>query len=243
MSSNLTAKFWDQVYQESKDGWTTLAADQALMKHFSSLEDGRANLKILLPMCGRTEVMLTFAERNHVVVGIEWSESAVEKFFEEHRLEYDKKAHQIGKVGVPMYVAREKNITIYQCDFFLFQQDNLGGHFDVVFDHGSIGSFECSADKRKTYAKIIGSFLKSEGRLLFSFFDYVHSEHPSIPYAMTEEEARACFKDSFHPLQMLEELDAERASEYFSLHKRKEVFLPIWTLSRFSWKIVLFLKR
>ena len=81
---------------------------------------------------------------------------------------------------MPVYTAHDKTITIYCGDLFAFKEDNLGG-FDCIFDHGSIGSFDLTKVKRTTYAEIMDSFTKPGGRILLSFFDYEHSEHPLYP--------------------------------------------------------------
>ena len=84
-------------------------------------------------------------------------------------------------------------------------------------DHASVESFECSKEKRQSYAKIVSSLTKPRGKLLFSYFDYIHSEHPSVPFAITEEEVCELYRDSFEPPELLQSIDAETSSRCLGL--------------------------
>jgi thiopurine S-methyltransferase len=177
--------------------------------------------------------------RGHRVVGIEWSEIAVKQFFEESGLAYSTKSCRIGGIEMPVYTAHDKAITIYCGDLFAFKEENLGG-FDCIFDHGSIGSFDFTDIKRTTYGDLINSFTKPGGRMVVSFFDYVHSEHPMVPFAVTEEEVTTLYKEHFSPPQLLQEYNAKQTAELFDF--KEDSAFPVWTLSHHSWKVALLIK-
>ena len=107
------------------------------------------------------------------------------------------------------------------------------------FDHGAIGCFDFEEEKRTTYAKIIRQFTNPGGRILLSTFDYEHSEHPTIPFAVTEEEIVSLYKGQFEHPQLLAELDHVKTAETFDLYAQGPNRFPVWTFSRFSWKILL----
>ena len=238
--ATMTAEFWDKLYQSNRDEWTSESADKTLIQHLDALTGGRTGLDILVPMCGKTAVMMTLLEKGHRVVGIEWSLTSVLQFFEEHGLTYDKSTISVGEVEIAVFTGKEKPLTLYCGDFFLFQRENVTlTSFDCVFDHGAIGCFECSKEKRQAYAKIISSLTKPRGKLLFSFFDYIHSEHPSVPFAITEEEVCELYRDSFEPPKLQQSVDAETSIKYFGLKKDEKCIFPIWELSRYEWKIVI----
>ena len=100
--ANPNLQFWDKLYQGRKDGWTNENVNIELFKFHDILTDGKTGLDILVPMCGKTLIMLWFAEKGHRVVGIEWSEIAVKQFFEENGLAYNTKLCKIG--GIEMHV-------------------------------------------------------------------------------------------------------------------------------------------
>ena len=234
-------QLWDMLYQKGKDEWTKEAADQELLKFQSTLTESKTGLDIFVPMCGKTKVMLSLAEEGHRVVGIEWSKVAVEQFFEENNLEYTTQLCSIGGTNIPKYKAKEKAVTIYCGDFFAFKQHKLGP-FDCVFDHGALGcfDFQMEASSRSAYAEIINLFTKTGGRILLSIFDYEHSEHPTIPFAVTEAEVGVLFKEYFK-LQLLQGFDGKQTMDAFKFPH--DTLFPISTLSRFSWKILLLVKQ
>ncbi len=82
--------------------------------------------------------------------------------------------------------------------------------------------------------------MKPGGRIIFSFFDYIHSEHPSIPYAVTEDEVRLMYnKDSFKHLTLLQDIGVKEAMEFVGVKEGENIHFPLWEMSRYSWKIVL----
>ena len=225
-------QLWDRIYEDKEDGWTSEKVDKEVFKYYDILVNGKTDLAILVPMCGKSWIMLRFAERGHRVVGVEWSGVAVKQFFADNGLAYSTKSCKIGGIEIPVYTAHDKAITIYCGDLFAFKEDNLGG-FDCIFDHGSIGSFDFTDTvKRAMYAELMNSFTKPGGRIVLSFFDYEHSEHPTIPFAVTEEEVTTLYKEHFSPPQLLQEYNAKQTAEILDMRK-----LPLLTLSRYSWKV------
>ena len=230
-------QLWDRIYEDKEDGWTSEKVDKEVFKCYDTLVNGKTDLAILVPMCGKSRIMLRIAERGHRVIGIEWSGVAVKQFFEENGLAYSTMSCRIGGVEMSVYTAHNTAITIYCGDLFAFKEDNLGG-FDCILDHGSIGSFDIT--KRTMYAELINSFTKPGGRIILSYFDYEHSEHPSVPFAVMEEEVTTLYKEHFSPPQLLQEYNAKQTAEIFDMRENSK--LPVWTLSRYSWKVVLLIK-
>ena len=152
--SKLNLQFWDTLYQGKKDDWTCDKKDKELFKFHDVLVNGKTGLSVLIPMCGRSLIVLWCAERGHRVVGIEWSELAIKQFFVKNDLAYSSKSCRIGGIEMPVYTctAHDKSITIYCGDLFAFKEDNLGG-FDCIFDHGSIGSFDFTQGRSQDFRK------------------------------------------------------------------------------------------
>ena len=232
-------QLWDTIYAGQKDYWTIQVADEELLKFHDILTNGKSGLDILVPMCGRSQILLTLAEKGHRVVGIEWSEVAVKRFFKENDLPYGTQSYHLGGEQIPVYTANDKAITIYCGDLFSFKDDNLGG-FDCIVDHGSIGCFDFTkVNTRETYASLMNFFMKADGRILLSIFDYEHSEHPSVPFAVTEEEIVKLYKENFQVPELLREFTTKEF--YDTFHPPDEVF-PVLAMSHFSWKLFLLVK-
>ena len=230
-------QLWDSLYRDKKDYWTTGAADDIIMELSGILTQNKANQIILVPLCGKSKVMLMLAEQGHTIVGIEWSKTAIVAFFEDNELAYQELIFYSNGNKIPMFRSKEKPITIYCGDFLSFKDHAGIGPFDCIMDHGSIIAF---ATGRSSYAAIINSFTKPGGKVLLSIFDYNHSEHPSIPFAVTENEVNFLFKDHFKTITLVKELDAKTTAEIFNLEP--EGNFPVLKLSRMSWKIMLMVK-
>ena len=122
-------QLWDKLYEGKKDEWTSEKADKELFKVHDVLVNGKTGLAILVPMCGKSQILLWFAERGHRVIGIEWSGVAVKQFFEENGLAYNTKSCIIGGIEMPVYTAHDKTITIYCGDLFAFKELGQSGWF------------------------------------------------------------------------------------------------------------------
>ena len=90
------------------------------------------------------------------------------------------------------------------------------------------------------YTELMNSFTKPGGRIVLSFFDYEHSEHPTVPFAVTEEEVTILYKEHFSPPQLLQEYNAKETAEIYDF--KENTLFPVWTFSRHSWKVVLLIK-
>ena len=234
--ASLSKGKFDEMYTESKDHWTKKAVDCELIKFYDVIVNGKENLSVLLPLCGKTEVLLYFAEKGHRVVGIEWSEVAVKMFFQENNLSYSCQTRNISSTDIPVFTANDKDITIYCANIFSFENENLGG-FDCIWDHASIGCF--SKDEKAKYVNIMAAFTKPGGRMLLSIFDYDYSEHPFPPFAVTQEEVTTLYSSSFETPKVLQELDASKTAEIFEFSPN----FPVTTFSRMSWKILFLIKQ
>ena len=227
-------QMWDTLYQDKEDFWTQNAAYDMYLELSDTLTQGKTNQNILVPLCGRSKLMLLLAEQGHTIVGIEGSKTAIVAFFEENEIAYQELTFNLNEKPIPMFQAKEKPITIYCGDLLAFKDHAGIGPFDCIQDHGSV---RCFATWRSSYAAIMNSFTKPEGKVLLSIFDYDHSEHPSIPFTVSEKEVNTLFKDFFTTIKLQKELDAETTANIF--HHDSGGIFPVLKFSQMSWKIML----
>jgi len=228
------------LYTEGEDVWTKQEGDKTLLKFHDILTNGKTGLDILVPMCGETKILLHLAEKGHRVVGIEWSQVAVRQFLEENKLEYTTQLCKIGGTDIPVYKVKDKAVTVYCGDFFAFKEHNMGP-FDCVFDHGALACFSFQAGERLAYAEIINSVTKPGGRIPQSIFDYEHTEHPMVPFALTEAELVILYEEDFD-IKLLQEFNAQEFVDVFKFPSETDRF-PVMSFSYFSWKILLLAKK
>ncbi len=68
--------------------------------------------------------------------------------------------------------------------------------------------------------------------ILLTAFDYDHSEHPTIPFAVTPVDVESLYGANFD-VQLVRELDLDQTLKQLQLREKKGNFQP-WTLSRFA---------
>ncbi|XP_068733341.1 thiopurine S-methyltransferase-like [Montipora capricornis] len=139
--------------------------DPILMKHIRELTAGRSNLRIFVPMCGKTHDILWLAEQGHTITGAEMNPRYIRAFFRDAELEYKLRSEQITpKTKFNIYDANDKDITLYQCDIFDLLV-NILGQFDAIWDQSSLPVInEMGAKRLKEYTNVMQALLKPDGR-------------------------------------------------------------------------------
>ena len=187
---------WTKLYAAEKDSWSFPIINTALSAEvYEKFTGGRKNLDIFLPMCGRSPDIIWLASQGHRVTGVEWVESAVEKFFKENNLEYDVKADvNLGQGKGALYSAKTAPISIHCCDFFSVTSEGIN-KFDLIWDVGSL----CVVDipQRDAYGVIIRSLLKPKGSILIATYNYDQALWNKPPFAIPPEEIQRMFGKEF----------------------------------------------
>ena len=140
--------------------------DPILMKNIDELTGGRSNLRILVPLCGKTPDMLWLAEQDHAIIGVETSLRYIKAFFRDNGLEYKVNSRQItADKKANVYEAKSKDITLYNCDIFDFSIEESGGQFDAIWDQSAMPVINAMGKKRlKEYTNLMQALLKPDGR-------------------------------------------------------------------------------
>ena len=156
-----------EVAKKSEDPGYLKKVDPVLMKNIKELTAGRSNLRIFVPMCGKTHDMLWLADQGHAIIGAEINARYIKAFFCDAVLEYTLRSEEITpKKKVNVYNANGKDITLYQCDIFDFSVD-VSGQFDAIWDQSALPVInEMGAKRLKDYTNLMQSLLKPDGRHL-----------------------------------------------------------------------------
>lgn len=154
-----------EVAKKSEDPEYLKKVDPVLMKNIKELTAGRSNLRIFVPMCGKTHDMLWLADRGHAIIGAEINARYIKAFFRDAELEYTLRSEKVTpKKKVNVYNANGKDITLYQCDIFDFSVD-VSGQFDAIWDQSALPVInEMGAKRLKDYTNLMQSLLKPDGR-------------------------------------------------------------------------------
>jgi len=158
----------------------------------------RENLKVFVPLCGKSKDLLWLSQNGYKVFAVECSERAVKDFFEENALNYkhaEKDEHALYQSSDLSSI-----IEIYQGDFFELQSEVLDDVTDI-FDRASL--IALPLDMRQQYAKKMAELQKPGVRTLLVTLTFDPEEMAGPPFSVTEEEVFDLYSENFSVQKLL----------------------------------------
>jgi SAM-dependent methyltransferase len=172
MASRLSDSDWSRNYEDGNTPWDKGYGAPPLKEY---LDRQPFTGRVLVPGCGRGHDVRLLAGQGAEVVGQDISTLAIEM------------ARAIEPVGNETYVTGD----------FLDSNADLG-RFDLVFEHTCLCAI--FPEERAAYVRAVHNALEPGGHLLSIFFvDIEDPEGP--PFAISPDEIRALFGDSFETLE------------------------------------------
>ena len=101
--------YWEKLWKDDDIGWHADTVHKFLTKYADELTRGRSNLRVFVPLCGKSLDMLWLADQGHNVVGVELAKQAVEDFFQESKLTFKLEKVKIVAATDPINVRGEEN--------------------------------------------------------------------------------------------------------------------------------------
>ena len=171
-------EIWEQDWTTDKPEFHSDEVNAMLIKHYNEFTRGRKNLRILVPLCGKSLDMKWLADRGHSVVGVELIRKGIEAFLCDNKLTHHEKSIVLShEIQGTVFKANEKDITLFECSIFDFSAEVAGGQFDCIWDRGSMTAINMMKEGRlKQYTEIMLGCLKQDGRYLLEFFAPESSE-------------------------------------------------------------------
>ncbi|KAL3868316.1 hypothetical protein ACJMK2_041136 [Sinanodonta woodiana] len=186
-----TNEDWMKRWEEGTSDWVVTSVDPMLLKYEGKIFEGRTQqLRVFVPLCGKTPDMKWFADKGHEVVGVELYATAVEKFFSERGMQYS--SADLPNLDGKLYQSEDGMIKIYSCDLYLLSKDLLG-QFDIIWDSRSLVAINV-ADHTK-YRDLLLSLLKPDGLYLLSTLDYDGSVFIGPPHPFSVEHVQELYGD------------------------------------------------
>lgn len=144
---------WEQDWKTDDPEFHTNEVNAMLIKYHHEFTDGRNNLRILVPLCGKSLDMIWLADQGHSVVGVELVRKGIELFFSDNKLTYSEKQVSVNgplnsETQGTVFKAREKDISLYECSIFDFSAEVAGGQFDCIWDRGSMTAINMMTEER-----------------------------------------------------------------------------------------------
>lgn len=180
--------FWQLRWQNQETGFHQPEVNPYLAHYYGHLGPSpaaRTNLKVFVPLCGKSMDMLWLSQNGYAVVGVEVSEIAVEAFFAENALPLEKQT-----VGAHIRYS-SGNIEIWQGDFFTLSSEQLGAITDV-YDRASLIALPPSM--RQDYASKMLELLPAAARVLLVTLTYPQAEMDGPPFSVSEEEVHGLYE-------------------------------------------------
>ncbi|XP_006825177.1 thiopurine S-methyltransferase-like [Saccoglossus kowalevskii] len=179
----MTVETWRKRWRKGQTKFHLEKVHPILQKHYSWLTKEEEKQRFFLPLCGKSLDLKWLVDKGHVVVGNECSAEGVKQFFDEHDLEYT--VEPIEDISGDIHQAKNLDVTIYCCDFFLITPEIIGT-FDAVWDRGSLAAIH--PEDRKKYADVFFPLLKKDGRCLLDLFQVDHEHFAGPPHTFPPEE-------------------------------------------------------
>ena len=193
-----TAEYWTDRWKKGKTDWHREEVHNILFKYVDELTGGRSNLRVFLPLCGKSVDMLWLADQGHTVVGVELAKQAIESFFTENNLTFKVESVKMTASGEPaeVYKCNEKNITIFCCDLYTFEEEDAGGKFDAIWDRGSLSAIVPSANGKR-YTKKMHSLLAHHGNCIVETHYYEVDRGGKPPASISDELRNELYGEDF----------------------------------------------
>ncbi len=165
-------EIWEQDWTTDKPEFHSDEVNAMLIKQYNEFTRGKKNLRILVPLCGKSLDMKWLADQGHTVVGVELIRKGIEAFLRDSKLTHHEKSIALSpEIQGTVFKANEKDITLFECSIFDFSSEVAGGQFDCIWDRGSMTAINMMKEGRvKQYTEIMLGCLKPDGRYLLEFF-------------------------------------------------------------------------
>lgn len=159
-----------------------------LMEHLDKMVNGRSNLRIFVPLCGKSWDMKWLADQGHRVIGVEMVQTAIEEFFQEQKMTFT--STPLPAVEGTLFQSKDKRVQIYCCDFFNISPEVVG-QVDAIWDQSSMVAI--TESDRVRYAELLQSLMSPGCRYLLSAIQYDETKFPGPPHHLSDEAIQQLF--------------------------------------------------
>jgi thiopurine S-methyltransferase len=178
---------WLDRWQQDRIGFHEGSVNRHLQNWFPRLAPV-AGSKLFLPLCGKALDILWCAQQGHEVIGIELSQIAIEAFFEENAIAFERS----GSDRFEIY--RAENITLLQGDFFDLSARDLQD-CRLVYDRAALIAME--GNNRQRYYEHMLAILPQDCDMLLIALEYDQREMQGPPFSVPTDEIMQRYREHF----------------------------------------------
>ncbi|XP_060705993.1 probable thiopurine S-methyltransferase [Hemiscyllium ocellatum] len=176
---NLTTEDWKIRWEKRHIGFHKDEIHGLLQKYLSTILHGRKQIRIFVPLCGKSVDMKWLADQGHTVVGVEASEIAIKEFFAEQNVSYTQESVP-GIAGAEVFQSADGKLFLFNCNMFDFSSA-IAGKFDGIWDRGSLVAINPS--DRQRYAKLMTTLMAKECHYLLDALTYDQEKFSGPPFS------------------------------------------------------------
>jgi len=178
---------WLDRWRENRIGFHETSINQHLKTYLPQFALP-AGATVFMPLCGKALDINWLAQQGHEVIGIELSQLAVEAFFEENSLDYER------VVSDRFAIYTSGKIRMLQGDFFDLRSDDLSS-CDFIYDRAALIAMEL-ADRPRYYAHMLSIIPRASSMLLITL-EYDQSEMRGPPFSVPADEVYRNYSNAF----------------------------------------------
>ena len=190
---------WHEFWTRDRQGFHEGRVNRYLQRHFSDfgLETGDA---VFVPLCGKAVDLHWLAQQGHPVIGVELSAVAIESFFADSELPYER-----SEEGA-FTVYRSINITLYQGDYMRLEPRHLES-CRLVYDRASLVAIE--SFNRPSYARHMQAIVPDATPMLLVTLEYDQRKMDGPPFSVPLDEVKSLYAPGYQvqQLEAVEQID------------------------------------
>jgi thiopurine S-methyltransferase len=218
-SATVTVEEWQHRWHTRAIGWhLSDPVHYYLHKHFATVtaHQSRRPVRVLVPLCGATNDMYWLAAVHGCsVVGVEYTQQAIVKFFKTCNIAYE----QYVCADRPVYCAAAStglDIRIIQSDMYDVPALLLPmASVECIWDRASFVAIDVS--DRQKYTDVLCTALRPNGCVLISVVDYDPTTYPGPPHNVSA----ATIQHHFGNIGSVTKLDDETTLDEQQVNKFK----------------------
>jgi len=187
---------WLDRWKENRIGFHESSVNQHLQTWFAQFAPPPGST-IFVPLCGKAQDLCWIAQQGYQVIGIELSKIAIEAFFTENSIAFERAEND------RFTTYKAENIYLLQGDFFDLRKHDLGA-CELVYDRAALIALE--HDDRPRYYEHMQSIMPASCNMLLITLEYDQAEMRGPPFSVPTDEVLQRYQDAF-TIQLLEARD------------------------------------
>ena len=187
----MEADFWHEKWEADSIGFHQARTNKHLQQWWPEAEIAQDS-EVFVPLCGKSLDMLWLHEQGYKVTGIELSQKAIESFFKENDLSFER--HTDGPFEIFSGTGKAEGIKLLAGDFFALTADHCR-NVSAVYDRASL--IAMNDDLRPQYAQQLAAILPAGSISLLLVIDYDASKMQGPPFPVPASMVTKLFTKNF----------------------------------------------